>query len=76
VAAARGEAIGGDGFHIARMRALDNVFREIRTRTGAQIMVANVTNALQQITGLSSAALQVKPRHLRMRSFTLHHRTQ
>ena len=47
------------------MRALDGVFRELRSRTGAQIMVGNVTNALQQFTGLSSAAVQVKPKNLR-----------
>ena len=40
-------------------------FSEIRSRTGAQLMVANITNALQQITGLSIAALKVKPQYLR-----------
>ena len=40
-------------------------FSEVRTRTGMQLMVANVTNALQQITGLSIAAVKVKPRYLR-----------
>jgi hypothetical protein len=47
------------------MRRLDNVFRELRTRTGMQIMVGNVSNVLQQITGLSSALLEVKPKYLR-----------
>lgn len=40
-------------------------FSEIRTRTGMQMMVANITNALQQITGISIAALKVKPKYLR-----------
>jgi hypothetical protein len=52
------------------MRALDGFFREMRSRTGAQIMVANVTNALQQVTGLSSAAIQVRPKYLRNALFS------
>jgi hypothetical protein len=47
------------------MRALDGVFRELRSRTSAQIMVANVSNALQQVTGLSSSLLQVEGKYLR-----------
>jgi hypothetical protein len=47
------------------MRRLDKVFRELRTRTGMQIMVGNVSNVLQQVTGLSSALLEVKPKFLR-----------
>ncbi len=46
-------------------RAADRFFHVLRTRTGLQIMTANVTNALQQITGLSSSALKVRPRYLR-----------
>ncbi|GIK24699.1 MAG: hypothetical protein BroJett006_09450 [Betaproteobacteria bacterium] len=42
----------------------DRFFRTMRTRAGMAAMFANVTNALQQITGLSIAALKVKPRHL------------
>ena len=41
------------------------LFSEIRNRTGAQLMVANITNALQQITGISIAAIKVAPKHLR-----------
>jgi hypothetical protein len=47
------------------MREMDNAFRALRVRTSMQIMVANVSNALQQITGLSSAMLYVKPKYLR-----------
>lgn len=47
------------------MRKLDGFFRALRTRTGAQIMVGNLSNALQQVTGLSSALLEVKPKYLR-----------
>ena len=46
-------------------KALDTFFRELRTRTGLQVMTANVTNTLQQFTGLSIAAIKVKPRLLR-----------
>lgn len=46
-------------------RAMDTFFRGLRRRTGMQIMVGNVTNALQQLTGLSLAAVKVKPRYLR-----------
>ncbi len=40
-------------------------FSEVRNRTGMQMMVANITNALQQITGLSIAAVKVSPKYLR-----------
>jgi hypothetical protein len=40
-------------------------FSEVRNRTGMQMMVANITNALQQITGLSIAAVKVQPKYLR-----------
>ncbi len=46
-------------------KAFDTFWRELRTRTGLQVMALNVTNSLQQFTGLSIAALKVKPRHLR-----------
>lgn len=46
-------------------RAADTIFREIRRRTGLNIMVANVSNTLQQFTGLSIAAVKVEPKHLR-----------
>lgn len=43
----------------------DRVFRQLRSRSGMAAMFANVTNALQQITGLSLAALKVKPHYLK-----------
>jgi hypothetical protein len=42
----------------------DRFFRAMRSRAGMAAMFANVTNTLQQITGLSIAALKVKPRYL------------
>lgn len=42
----------------------DRFFRTMRTRAGMAAMFANMTNALQQITGLSITALKVKPSHL------------
>lgn len=36
----------------------------IRARAGAALMFANVSNSIQQITGLSTAAVRVKPAHL------------
>lgn len=46
-------------------RFIANAARELRRRTGMQIMVGNVTNALQQFTGLSIAAVKVESRYLR-----------
>ncbi len=46
-------------------KALDKFFRTVRTNTGINIMAGNVTNSLQQLTGLSIAAVKVKPRYLR-----------
>lgn len=46
-------------------QALDAFFRELRTRTGFQIMTFNVVNTLQQFTGISIAAVKVKPKYLR-----------
>lgn len=42
----------------------DRFFRTMRSRSGMAAMFANVTNSLQQITGLSISALKVKPSHL------------
>lgn len=42
----------------------DTAFRELRTRTGLSIMSANVVNALQQLTGLTTSMIKVKPRHM------------
>jgi hypothetical protein len=46
-------------------RAADAFFRGLRTRVGLQIMSANVTNALQQVSGLSISAIKVEPKYLR-----------
>lgn len=46
-------------------KGLDTFARELRTRTGLQVMFANVTNTFQQFTGLSIAALKVQPKYLR-----------
>lgn len=43
----------------------DRFFRTMRSRSGMAAMFANLTNAMQQITGLSISALQVKPAHLK-----------
>ena len=42
-------------------RGLDRFARALRRRTGMQIMVGNVLNALQQLTGLSLASTEVRP---------------
>jgi hypothetical protein len=46
-----------------RMRVFDKILHETRTRAGMQIMVANVSVALQQLTGASLAMTKVKPRY-------------
>lgn len=45
-------------------RAFNDFWRGLRNRTGAQIMVMNVTNTIQQFTGLSIAATIVSPQRL------------
>lgn len=45
-------------------RAVAGIANTLRNRTGLIMMSANVVNTLQQITGLSVAALRVGPRHL------------
>jgi hypothetical protein len=49
---------------IAGSNGLMRFFSLMRQRAGLSAMFANVSNAAQQITGLSIAALKVKPRHL------------
>jgi hypothetical protein len=46
-------------------RALATVAREVRKRTGMLLMAGNLTNALQNFTGLYLASLKVKPQYLR-----------
>ena len=43
----------------------DRVVKTIIRRTGIGIMFANISNALQQLTGLFPALIKVKPRHLK-----------
>lgn len=42
-------------------RALDQFARTLRKRAGLQFMAGNIINALQQVTGISSAAVLVRP---------------
>jgi len=46
-------------------KGIDRLFKTIRTRTGLNIMTANVVNTLQQFTGLSIAMTKVKPKFMR-----------
>jgi hypothetical protein len=46
-------------------KALDATMREIRKRTGLQIMTANVVNTLQQFTGLTIGMVKMKPSSFR-----------
>lgn len=46
-------------------KALQKFFTGLRRRTGMSIMMANLVNALQQTTGLSLAAVKVKPRYIK-----------
>ena len=45
-------------------RNMDNFFRKVRKRAGLSLMFGNVVNTAQQITGLSSAAVLVKPSYI------------
>jgi hypothetical protein len=47
-----------------RMRLLDSLFHKVRANTGLQIMAFNVSNALQQTSGLALSMLKVKPRYM------------
>jgi len=46
-------------------KLLDRFAKNLRSRAGLQTMLGNVTNTIQQITGFTIAAVQVKPKHLR-----------
>lgn len=48
-----------------RNRHADQLFRYLRKSAGAQIMVGNVLNTLQQLTGFSQSLLKVKARYMR-----------
>jgi hypothetical protein len=51
------------------MKATDKVASYLRTSAAMQFMVGNVTNALQQLTGVIVAATKVQPRHLSLAMF-------
>lgn len=46
-------------------KSLDKFFATVRSRAGMSTMFANLTNALQQMTGFSITLLKVQPTHLR-----------
>jgi len=46
-------------------KAVDQFWSTVRARTGVGIMFANITNALQQVTGYFPAALKVRPSYLK-----------
>jgi len=45
-------------------KAVDNVLRGLRRRTGLQLMAANIANAAQQLTGVFPAMVKVSPRRI------------
>jgi hypothetical protein len=49
---------------VAGDNGLMRFFSKMRSRTGMAAMFANVVNTAQQVTGLSIAAVKVRPRHL------------
>lgn len=46
-------------------KAADKFFRNLRSKTGMATMFLNVTNTLQQYTGILVASVKVAPKHLR-----------
>lgn len=46
-------------------RAADRFYRDLRSKTGMATMFLNVTNTLQQYTGIIVASVKVAPKHLR-----------
>jgi hypothetical protein len=46
-------------------RSIDNFWRAVRTRTGIGIMFANITNAMQQVTGFFPALLKVEGKYMK-----------
>ena len=46
-------------------RSVDNFWRAVRNRTGIGIMFANITNALQQVTGFFPALLKVEGKYMK-----------
>jgi hypothetical protein len=52
-----------------KFKAMDAFWSGVRSRTGISIMFANITNALQQVTGYFPAMLKVKPTYLKSSLF-------
>lgn len=52
-----------------KFKALDAFWSGVRTRTGISIMFANITNAMQQLTGYFPAMLKVRPTYLKSALF-------
>ena len=48
-----------------RNKHADRLWKYLRKTSGAQIMVGNVLNTLQQLTGFSQSLLKVKAKHMR-----------
>lgn len=46
-------------------RKFNGVMRELRKRVGLHMMALNIVNAMQQVTGIPSAAVLVKTKHLK-----------
>ncbi len=46
-------------------KGVDQFWRTVRARTGISIMFANLTNAMQQLTGYFLSAVKVKPTYLK-----------
>lgn len=46
-------------------RAMDTFWRELRSRTGMNVLVGSITNVLHQYTGLGTAMVLVEPKFIR-----------
>lgn len=47
-----------------RWKPIDTFWRTVRSRTGISVMIGNITNAMQQLTGLFMSSLKVSPAYL------------
>lgn len=47
-----------------RWKPIDTFWRTVRSRTGISVMIGNITNAMQQLTGLFMSSLKVSPVYL------------
>jgi hypothetical protein len=59
-----------------KFKAIDTFWSGVRSRTGISIMFANITNALQQVTGYFPSMLKVKPTYLKSSLFEYMGNTQ